>query len=534
MGQKNSLNSLNQNIENKEKTEIITKNSFEYISIIGKGGFGKVWKVYQRKYKQFFAMKEMSKAKIIDSHSEVSVKAERDLLSKIFHPFIINMQYAFQDKDHLYLVLDLLSGGDLRFHLCLTKKFTEEQSKFLISCIILALEYVHSNNIIHRDIKPENLVFDKKGYLKLTDFGIAKIYKKNIDNSNENSGTPGYMAPEVLSNLNHSFCVDYYALGIIAYELMFKKRPYNGRNRREIKEQIMSQQIQIYSKFIPQGWSKESADFINKLIIRKPNRRLGYNGILEIKQHPWLKYFNWKDLYLQKINPPYSPDFYERMNDSYYYPTHKKGLKTIERYMKIKKSQKYLNEFKLYEYYDRRKDQNIKNLIEEDNILSDNDSSQNDNVNRNNKEMKNTTSLFNTNKSRNIGNDLKKKSHLSMDDLNKMILKNTKKNNLINYVNPHMIYKVLEEKEKNGFSDEEMDSVKKQDLSRNKKSKNLKLGQTFNNVFNNPNKTRKYDLNKYDFSHKDRPKMPVDFLKQLNSKGKFSEEESTDDKPQDK
>ena len=176
----------------------------------------------------------------------------------------------------------------------------------------------------------------------------------------------------------------------------------------------------------------------------------------------------------------------------------------------------------------------LKILIEEDNILSDNDSSQNDNVNRNNKEMKNTTSLFNTNKSRNIGNDLKKKSHLSMDDLNKMILKNTKKNNLINYINPHMIYKVLEEKEKNSFNDEEIDSVKKQDLSRNKKSKNLKLGQTFNNVFNNPNKTRKYDLNKYDVSHKDRPKMPVDFLKQLNSKGKFSEEESTDDKPQDK
>ena len=181
MGQKNSLNSLNQNIENKEKTEIITKNSFEYISIIGKGGFGKVWKVYQRKYKQFFAMKEMSKAKIIDSHSEVSVKAERDLLSKIFHPFIINMQYAFQDKDHLYLVLDLLSGGDLRFHLCLTKKFTEEQSKFLISCIILALEYVHSNNIIHRDIKPENLVFDKNSLSVFIDFSLFLSRTFNLD-----------------------------------------------------------------------------------------------------------------------------------------------------------------------------------------------------------------------------------------------------------------------------------------------------------------------------------------------------------------
>ena len=532
MGQKNSSFPNNKYNIQENCEEIINKNSFEYISVIGKGGFGKVWKVYHKKYKTYYAMKEMSKAKIIDTHSEISVRSERDLLSKLHHPFIINMQYAFQDRDNLYLILDLLTGGDLRFHLCLRQTFTEEQSKFIICCILLALEYVHSNNIIHRDIKPENLIFDKKGYLKLTDFGIAKQYKKNVDNSNENSGTPGYMAPEVLSNLAHNFCVDYYALGIITYELMFNKRPYNGRNRREIKEQIMSQQIQIYSKYIPQGWSKESADFINKLIIRKPNRRLGYNGILEIKQHPWLKYFNWKDLYLQKINPPYSPDFYEKMNDSYYYPTHKKGLKTIERYMKIKKSHKYLYEFKLYEYYDRRKDKNIKTLIEEENILN-----KKENNNTKNNAIMNINSIFNNNKnikSRNIGNDLKKKSYLSVDDLNKMILKNTKKNNPKKYINPHMIYKVLEEKERNGFSDEEIDSVKQSDSKRNKKTEKLKLGQTFNNIFNNPNKTRKYDLNKYDFSQKDRPKMAVDFLKNLNEKGKFSEEQSTDDKPQDK
>ena len=182
MGQKNSLFQNKKYFFIQENSSIsyekVNKNSFEYISIIGKGGFGKVWKVYQKKYKTYYAMKEMSKAKIIDTHSEISVKAERDLLSKIFHPFIINMQYAFQDRDNLYLVLDLLTGGDLRFHLCLTKQFTEEQSKFIICCIILALEYVHSNNIIHRDIKPENLVFDKNGYIKLTDFGIAKKYKK--------------------------------------------------------------------------------------------------------------------------------------------------------------------------------------------------------------------------------------------------------------------------------------------------------------------------------------------------------------------
>jgi serine/threonine protein kinase len=294
--------------------------------------------------------------------------------------------------------MDLFQGGDLRYHLCLRKKFTELETKFFISCLLLSLQYIHSKNIIHRDIKPENLVLDSNGYLALTDFGVAS--RKTRDNSNETSGTPGYMAPEVLCAQNHSFPVDFFAIGIMGYEFMTGKRPYLGRNRKEIKEAVFSKQAHVHRRdaFVF-GWSVDSCDFINRMIVRKPSKRLGYNGILEIKQHPWLKYFNWKDLYLQKINPPYSPDFYERMNDSYYYPTHKKGLKTIERYMKIKKSQKYLNEFKLYEYYDRRKDQNIKNLIEEDNILIDNDSSQNDNVNRNNKEMKNTTSLFNTNKS---------------------------------------------------------------------------------------------------------------------------------------
>ena len=523
MGQKNSTQN-NQNIidKNKEKLEIVTKTSFEYISVIGKGGFGKVWKVYQKKYKTFYAMKEMSKAKILDTHSEISVKAERDLLSKMFHPFIINMQYAFQDRDYLYLVLDLLLGGDLRFHLCINKKFTEEQSKFIISCILLSLEYVHSNNIIHRDIKPENLVFDKNGYLKLTDFGIAKKYKKNIDNSTENSGTPGYMAPEVLSNLNHNFCVDYYALGIIAYELMFKKRPYNGRNRREIKEQIMSQQVQINFKNIPQGWSEESADFINKLIIRKPNRRLGFNGINDIKEHPWLKYFNWKDLYLQKINAPYLPIYYDNIDNGFFYPTEKKGLKTLERYIKIKKSQKYLCEFRLYEYYDRRKDKVIKHLIEEENILSDKEDDENENY----VDIKKNNDI----KSRNLGNKNLKKKNLSLDDLNKIILKNSKKQK--DYINPHMIYKVLEEKEKNGFSDEEFESVNKQNIHLDKtdriQNKHNKLGKTFN-LLNNQKKNKKIEVNKYDFSQKEKNKMPFDLLKELNAKGKFSEEESTND-----
>lgn len=125
------------------------------------------------------------------------------------------MQYAFNDRDNLYLVMDLLAGGDLRYHIGRVHRFTEEQTKFLVGCIITAIQYIHKMKIFHRDIKPQNLVFDEHGYLKLTDFGIARIDSptQNLDAS----GTPGYMAPEVLCKQVHSYPVDFYAIGVITY-----------------------------------------------------------------------------------------------------------------------------------------------------------------------------------------------------------------------------------------------------------------------------------------------------------------------------
>ncbi len=145
---------------------------FQFHYVIGRGGFGKVWKVEKKNSKQFYALKEMSKAKVISKRSERSVMNERRILAHLSHPFIINMSYAFQDRDNLYLVMDLLAGGDLRYHFSKRHKFTEIETsilemkpflEFFIACIIIGLEYVHSNGIIHRDIKPENLVFDSDG-----------------------------------------------------------------------------------------------------------------------------------------------------------------------------------------------------------------------------------------------------------------------------------------------------------------------------------------------------------------------------------
>ena len=133
-----------------------------------------MWKVQHKKTKQVYALKEMYKAKIIQKKSINSVMNERKLLAKLHHPFIINMSYAFQDRENLYLIMDYLDGGDLRYHIGKKGRFSEAESKFFIANLIIGLEYMHNNNVIHRDIKPENLVLDKDGYLRITDMGISR------------------------------------------------------------------------------------------------------------------------------------------------------------------------------------------------------------------------------------------------------------------------------------------------------------------------------------------------------------------------
>ncbi|CAD8048911.1 unnamed protein product [Paramecium primaurelia] len=281
----------------------ISRLVFRFIYVIGKGGFGKVWRVEMKQTKKEFALKEMIKAKIISKRSVNSVMNEKFLLEHLRHPFIVNMHFAFQDRENLYLVLDLLRGGDLRFHIGKLKRFTEDQAKFFACCILLALQYLHQNGIIHRDLKPENLVFDKDGFLHLTDLGVARLNKESV--ANDTSGTPGYMAPEVMCKMEHSYPVDYYALGVILYEILIGKRPYNGKNRQEIREQILAKQVSIKEGTL--NVSSKAIDFINRLLIRKPQQRLGFEGIEEIIHHQWLKGVQWAKLLNKDMKSLYIP-----------------------------------------------------------------------------------------------------------------------------------------------------------------------------------------------------------------------------------
>jgi serine/threonine protein kinase len=228
------------------------------------------------------------------------------------------MYYAFQDDETLYIIMDYLSGGDLRYHICRRNFFTEEETKFIAACITLSLNYIHDRNVIHRDLKPENLVFGGDGYLHLTDFGIAMGFKRGETGVMSASGTPGYMAPETIINKPHDFAVDYFALGVIVYELMMGERPYQGKNRKEIREQMFSIEIKLDNDDLPDDWVDDNIiDFINKLLARKKKKRLGYKSGFEVKNHPWFSDILWSKLENMTLESPFVFDTEDNFDDSY-------------------------------------------------------------------------------------------------------------------------------------------------------------------------------------------------------------------------
>ena len=202
---------------------------------------------------------------------------------------------------------------------------------------------------MHRDIKPENLVLDDNGYMRITDFGIAKIFQ-NI-NSTETSGTPGYMSPEVIVGHNHNQVVDYFALGVLTYEFMMGKRPYAGKNRREIKEKIIAVQFIIENEKIPKEWSNDAADFINKLLQRKPANRLGLRSAKEVKEHPWIKKYPWNDLYNKKIIPSFKPPQGDNFDKKYCNQEEKLNASMKAKYEKYLIDPNNSNAFDNFDFY---------------------------------------------------------------------------------------------------------------------------------------------------------------------------------------
>jgi serine/threonine kinase 32 len=216
----------------------VNLNHFRLLRVVGRGAFGKVRIVERKDTNLSFALKYIRKDEVVRSESVRNIIRERRMLEHVNHPFICNLRYSFQDIEYMYLVVDLMSGGDLRFHIS-RKTFTEDAVRFWIAELGCALRYVHGQNIIHRDIKPDNVLLDSDGHVHLTDFNVASdiIPGKRLTSK---SGTLAYLAPEVYAGNGYDIRADWWSLGVLFYECIYNKRPFDGNSESSLSQQIQA------------------------------------------------------------------------------------------------------------------------------------------------------------------------------------------------------------------------------------------------------------------------------------------------------
>lgn len=290
-------------IESAEAKQKVGLHDFDLVRVIGKGSFGKVTLVRKKTTNQLYAMKVLSKPNIVKRKQVEHTKTERRVLGTINHPFIVRLHYAFQSEDKLYFVLDYASGGELFFHLSRMKRFPEPTTRFYCAELTLALDALHQHGVVYRDLKPENILLDGEGHIKLVDFGLAKEgVNEAAEGATSLCGTPEYLSPEVLDRQGHGYAVDWWNLGMVTYEMLTGLPPWYTTNREKLFEAIRSAPLKF-----PMSVNRTAALFIQALLNRNPQRRLGANGGKEVQKHQFFESIDFEALYRREIAPPFNP-----------------------------------------------------------------------------------------------------------------------------------------------------------------------------------------------------------------------------------
>ena len=278
-----------------------TLEDFKHLKVLGKGSFGKVILVKNEKNDKLYAMKILEKKIIVKRNQVAHTQTERALLEKLKHPFIVRLNYAFQDSKKLYFLTEFLQGGELFFHLRRNSGYKEKAVRFYMSQILLALEYMHNNNYIYRDLKPENILIDKEGNIKLTDFGLSKILPEEEKTTYTMCGTAEYLAPEILFGKGYDKTCDWFSFGVVLFEMFCGYHPFKSKGHR------IDPQIYLKKTYIPDKVGKTATDLIEKLFVSNPKRRLGHNSADEVKNHPFFKGVDFDKVLRKEYKPPFIP-----------------------------------------------------------------------------------------------------------------------------------------------------------------------------------------------------------------------------------
>ncbi|XP_027722150.1 rhodopsin kinase [Vombatus ursinus] len=281
--------------------------------VLGKGGFGEVSGCQMKATGKMYACKKLNKKRLKKRKGYQGAMVEKRILAKVHSRFIVSLAYAFETKTDLCLVMTIMNGGDLRYHIYNVDEenpgFEEARAVFYIAQIICGMEHLHQKRIVYRDLKPENVLLDNDGNVRISDLGLAVELKEGQTKTKGYAGTPGFMAPELLRSEEYDFSVDYFALGVTLYEMIAARGPFRARGEKvenkELKQRIISESVKYTEKF-----SKASKDFCEALLEKDPGKRAGFkNGNCdELRVNVLFKDINWRQLEAGMLIPPFIPD----------------------------------------------------------------------------------------------------------------------------------------------------------------------------------------------------------------------------------